>query len=168
MTATAQARATATAPVRKAAPAHAAPRRPPLRVVDPAERSAAAQRRRTRLLATGIVLLVALSLFGVVAAHVVLTQNQFRLQKLQHQAAQEQAKYERLRLQVAELESPARVVAAAQERLGMVPPANVKYLTPAKSAAPSPKPAKADSADAGGQQAMTEWSVVKRHLGTRP
>jgi cell division protein FtsL len=147
----------------------AAPKRPPLRVVGPGERAARDHRSRARLVAVSTVLLVAVALFGVVVAHVVLTQNQFRLEKLQRQAAEQQARYERLRLQVAEMESPERVVAAAQERLGMVPPPTVKYLTPAKAAAPPP----AASANAGkvaddDEQAMTEWSVVKRELGSRP
>jgi cell division protein FtsL len=162
--------AAATAPVRTPA---ARPQRPPLRVVGPGEKAARDHRSRARLVAVSTVLLVAVALFGVVVAHVVLTQNQFRLEKLQRQAAEQQARYERLRLQVAEMESPERIVAAAQERLGMVSPPTVKYLTPAKAAAP-PATAQAtgDKAKAKTQdddeQAMTDWSVVKRELGSRP
>lgn len=188
--ATATATAAVPAPARR--PAHAQPappKRPPLRVVQPGERAAGAQRRRTRLLIAGVVLVVAVGLFGAVVAHVVLTQNQFRLQRLQRQAAEQQARYERQRLMVAELESPARIVSAAQERLGMVPPPSVKYLTPARSqsAAPAaPVGAAADRRDnadgddsndtetaqtsntSDDEQAMNEWSDVKRQLGSRP
>lgn len=194
MTATAQpsaratAAATAAAPVRH--PAHApapAPKRPPLRVVQPGERPrrVPSAKRNSRLLVASAVMLGGCLFFGLVAAHVVLTQNQFQLQRAQRQAAQEQARYERLRAQVAELESPARVVAAAQERLGMVSPASVKYLTPAlpPPAKPAPKTgatAQPDTRTTGQRaqgnaqaqgddgQAMTDWSVVKRHLSSRP
>lgn len=168
MTATAQPRARAAA----VAPRPVEAERPPLRVVRPAESARRSQARRRRLVAASTVLLVAMTLFGVVVAHVVLTQNQFELQRVQNQAARQQAEYERLREQVAELESPSRIVAAAQERLGMVPPPSVKYLTPkAQQAAPA---STASSSNKGGsskqsaqddaQQAMTEWSVVKHHL----
>lgn len=182
MTATAQSRAataaTATAQPRRA-PAHVAPKRPPLRVVQPGERTAADQRRRTRRWAVCTVLLVACGLFGLVVSHVLLTQNQFRLERLQRQAAAEQARFERLRLQVAELESPGRIVAAAQERLGMVSPPSVKYLTPAKTT-PAPASSSAAADHTGkkseakktgapqAEQAITDWSAVKRQLGTRP
>jgi len=192
-TASSSARAAATAaaqPVRRPAhaPAPAAPKRPPLRVVQPGERTAGAQRRRARLLVLSAVVVVAVGLFGAVVAHVVLTQNQFKLERLQRQAAEQQARYERLRLQVAELESPARIVAAAQERLGMVPPPTVKYLTPAKAEPPAIGPTTAAASEgtddtagtttaAGAssragqgddEAAMNEWSDVKRQLGSRP
>jgi cell division protein FtsL len=157
-------------------------KRPPLRVVQPGERQrrrraeeaqaqAKARPRHTRLLVACTVLVVGAALFGLVAAHVMLTQNQFRLQKLERLAADEQARYERLRAHVAELESPARIAAAAQERLGMVPPASVKYLTPVvppsqaqqQSAGTTPNAAPEDD-----EHAMTEWSVVKRQLSKRP
>lgn len=73
---------------------------------------------------------VVASLFGLVASHVLLTQGQFRLDRLKSRAEVEHARYQRLRLQVAELESPSRIVATAQERLGMVPPPSVTYLSP--------------------------------------
>jgi cell division protein FtsL len=169
-------RAASAAAVAPARAPKAAPRRPPLRVVAPGERAARDHRSRARLVAVSTVLLVAMALFGVVVAHVVLTQNQFRLEKLQRQAAEQQARYERLREQVAELESPARVVSAAQERLGMVAPPTVKYLTPTKAAAPAPAAggsgsaasAKQDKEADDDEQAMTDWSVVKRELGSRP
>ena len=106
------------------------PTPPPLRVVDVDELSPRARRRRTRWIAAATGLLLCAGLFGVVAFHVVLTQGQFRLDQLDNRVTQQQSEYDRLRLQVATLESPARIVAVAQERLGMVPPPSVRYLSP--------------------------------------
>lgn len=158
-----------TATQRAAAPQHApapAPRRrPPLRVVRPDERRAVDRRRRARLRLAFAVLVVVGGVFGLVASHVVLTQSQFRLQQLEAKAAAEQARYERLRLQVAELESPQRIVAAAQERLGMVSPPGVRYLSPTGVAEgpPSKQPGAELAAGEG-----DDWTSVKPHLASRP
>jgi cell division protein FtsL len=180
--ATATAAATAPAPGRQ--PQEQLAPRPPLRVVSDAELNARARRRRARLLVALTSVLVVAALFGLAAAHVVLTQNQFRLEQLNRAADQQQLQYERLRRQVADLESPSRIVAAAQERMGMVPPASVKYLTPAKGAtAPAPSAGASTSAQGKGatgtsatpaptaashEQAVDQWSAVKRHLDNRP
>lgn len=109
------------------------PRRPPrpdLRVVDPDELSPAARRRRARILVTLASVVLVGSLFGVTAFHTVLVADQGDLDALNRRVAEQEARYERLRLQVAELESPDRIVREATERLGMVPAADVVYLTP--------------------------------------
>lgn len=137
---------------------------PPLRVVDQGRRRPAHRRRRTRAAAVSVAL-VAVALFGLVTSHVVLTQGQFRLERLRERAAGEQARYERLRLQVAELESPARVVAAAHERLGMVPPPGVTYLSPV---GPASAPDGEQRDDEAGANAADDWSDVKRQLASRP
>jgi cell division protein FtsL len=190
MTATARPTArTAAAPTTAPAPRHQPAPRPPLRVVSDEELLARSRRRRNRLLVFLTSVLVVGGLFGLAAAHVVLTQNQFRLEQLNRQADVEQAKYERQRLEVARLESPSRIVAAAQERLGMVPPTSVKYLTPAKAAtAPVPAAATAGTAAtntakaantanmakattkpaSSHEQAMEQWAAVKRQLDNRP
>lgn len=163
------ARRSRTAP--KPAPKAAPKRQPDLRVV-----RAAATRRRRRLAAVLTTLFVAGGLFGVAAFHVLIAQNQFRLDEIEEQAVVEQAKYERLRLQVAELESPARIVAAAQQRLGMVPPPGVRYLSPAgvaggTIAGSSPAADESDDDDHRGgavATAGTGWSTVKPHLGSNP
>lgn len=135
--------------------------RPPLHVVRN-ERSPASRRARARLLGLSVLVVVAAALFGLVASHVALTQGQFELQRLRERAGAEQARYERLRLQVAELESPGRVVAAAQERLGMVPPPGVTYLSPVGPASGL------DTDVARGRETATEdWSTVKRELASR-
>ncbi|MBW3613930.1 MAG: hypothetical protein KY439_01290 [Actinobacteria bacterium] len=166
-----------TAPVR-------APRQPTARPVAKAqlevvraERLAdAARRRRVRRLAMAATVAGALCLFGVVVAHVVLTQNQFRLDQLRGRSVSQQAEYDRLRLQVAELESPRRIVADAQQRLGMITPPKVVYLTPAPEQA-GDAAAPAGSAATAGTQALARtarpeagsstaegWSTVKPHL----
>lgn len=136
--------------------------RPELRVLEPRTGMTEAEKARlVRLLVAIGASVAALCVFGVVVFHVVLTQNQFRLDALQAQALERQADYDRLRLKVAELESPERIVADAQQRLGMVPAPKVIYLTPTieeptGTAAPPPT---TDDLAAG-----SNWSVVKPHL----
>lgn len=140
-----------------------APGPPDLRVVDAAYRSAASRRARARLVGLGVVVVVTAALFGLVTSHVALTQGQFRLAEMRDRAEAEQARYERLRLQVAELESPGRIVAAAQERLGMVPPPDITYLSPVGPVS--------DAAGEDGEPAQLsteDWSSVKRQLASRP
>ena len=123
--------------LRVARPAPAArPRPPQLRVVTG---GAARRRSLTRGVAVASVITVA-ALFGVVVFHVLLNQGQMQLDRLQTRSAQEHARAERLRLDLAALQSPARVVAAARDRLGMVPPAAVAYLVPGTSGQPVPAP----------------------------
>ncbi len=133
-----------------------------LRLVKGGERVARGGRRRGRLVA-GLVVAVAGGLLALVASQVVLTQGQFRLDRLQSRAAAEQARYERLRLQVAELEAPSRVVAVAQERLGMVSPPAVTYLSPSGPVSVHEgKRRRPESA------ATADWSRVKRELASQP
>ena len=68
--------------------------------------------------------------FAVVACQVLLVQGQERLDTLNADIGSEGGRHQELRLEVAELESPARIVAAATD-LGMVTPPEVLYLTPA-------------------------------------
>ena len=142
--------------------------RPPLRVVPEGDsggnssskrRAISSRTARARLVVAGGIALVLLGVFGAVLAHVVLAQDQFRLEQLQTRSAQRQAEYDRLRLQVAELEAPARIVATAQQR-GMVLPAGVTYLAPSQEAMP-PQPTGAGSPP---QSPPTSWATVKSHL----
>lgn len=68
--------------------------------------------------------------FALVVAQALLVQGQQRLDDLQTRTAEATREQQELRLRVAELESPARIVEAATVDLGMVPPAGVTYLTP--------------------------------------
>ncbi len=104
-----------------------------LRLVQSQARRRAGRRRLLVILGIASVAVVGLAL---VALHVLIAENQFRLDHLQQAAATEQASYEKLRLQVAQLEAPARIVSQAEGRLGMVQPASVTYL-PALTSTPS-------------------------------
>ena len=115
---------------------HAAPRTAPKQA--PARRTAPDLRivpRRRRRLRTGPTvvlggLIVFVVAFGLVVAQALLVQGQHRLDDLQTRISEANRRQQELRLQVAELESPARIVDVATRDLGMVPPAGVTYLTP--------------------------------------
>jgi cell division protein FtsL len=134
-------------PTRAFQPEPAPAERRHLRVIPADYVSARARRKRARGLVVLTGIAIAGALFGVVAFHVVLTQNQLDLQHLRSEADTASVRQQQLRLQVAQLESPERVVDDAQ-KLGMVPPATVRYLSPDGTPAappqvqpPKPKPA---------------------------
>ncbi len=124
-TATASARRPAPAPLTRPQPA----RRPPLRIVSPPDPDARARRRR-RLLAGVLAGLACAGLFAIVGVRVLLAQGQPTVDRLESQLTEAQTENQRLRLDVARLESPSRIVSEARSRLGMVPPATVVYLPP--------------------------------------
>lgn len=109
--------------------------------------------------------MIAVVALAVSACQVLIAQSQFELARLQSDATAAEDRYDRLRLQIAEMESPGRIMAAAQERLGMVPPPGVTYLTPAP--ADSAPPTAAESAGSGSPVAG-DWSRIKPILATRP
>ena len=118
------------------APRRRAPVAPPphLRLVEPRE----AQRRRRARVATSILVVLTFSgLFAIVALRVVLAQGQVEVDRLEASIEEAQAVQQDLRLAVAELEAPAQIVASARQRLGMVTPVTVTYLTPPPPAAPA-------------------------------
>ena len=133
--------------------------RPSLRLVDDRRLQVASRRRSARALLVVTGLLVIASLFGVVVFHAVLVSGQGRLDGLQQQVAEEQSRYQALRLEVAELEAPGRIVEVAQGRLGMVSPSEIRYLTPVplSTATPDPEPASAS--------ASAPWATIKPLLG---
>jgi cell division protein FtsL len=140
-------------------------RRSPLRVVSD---TALRPRRDRRLLAiVGGGLLFASTLAGNVAIQAQTTQGQFELERLETRARQRQADYQELRLQVAELEAPRRILEHARQ-MGMIEPARVTYLTPTtKTSTPVPV---ADHATDGASttEAAQGWADVKPHLDRRP
>ena len=81
---------------------------------------------------TGVVLTVLLfvALFGVAVSHALLIEGQARVDDLDQQVAAEQARYEELRRDVAELESPQRILGEATGKLGMVPAGDPVWLSP--------------------------------------
>lgn len=132
----------AVAPQRAPRPQPAPAARPGhLRVVAPTERS------RPRLTPGRAVLFSALLfalLLAVAVSHTLLVQGQVKLDRLDRQLASEQLRYQQLRRDVAQLESPPRIVDAAHAQ-GMVTPDDLVYLQPP---APGASPA-VDAVDAG-------------------
>ncbi len=114
---------------------------------------------RLALLATAI--LTVGTIFGAAIFHVLLVQSEFRLDHLNKEAAKEEARYEKLRLDVAQLSAPERIVATAQQRLGMVVPPQIAYLM-------APGPTSSSPDDPAAPSLAGGWAEVKPHLGTRP
>jgi cell division protein FtsL len=96
--------------------------------------------------------------FGVAISQVIVAQNQDRLDKLNHRVDAAQQRYEKLRYQLAELESPERIVAAAQARLHMIEPAKVNYVPPVVD---NPVEAGDHATDA------PDWRLVKAELAEK-
>jgi hypothetical protein len=114
---------------------------------------------------TGVVLTLLLfgALFGVAVSHALLIESQASLDRLDDQVATEQDRYERLRMERAELESPDRIVAEASE-MGMVPADDVTWLTP-----DHPAPEGVESTpEAGAEAPGTSWADVKGYLEPTP
>ena len=78
--------------------------------------------------------LLFLTLFGLAVFHAVLVGAQGRLDALDERIEAETRRQHDLRLQVAELESPQRIVAKARDDLGMVTPDDVIWLSPVELA----------------------------------
>jgi cell division protein FtsL len=154
---TAPALSRSTRPAPRPAPAASRPA-PRLHVVDEAPRRRV---RGTRLVVAAIVAVAVVLLFALAAFHAMLVAGQVNLDELRPTVAEEQARYESLRLEVARLEAPDRIVAVAQERLGMVPPEDITWLpTPAGSL---PPPSTGEGA--GTEVREIRWGAVKPHLG---
>lgn len=153
-----------------ALPQRTAPARPDLKVVREEQRRRAGvrqRRMRAALVAGGV--LAGVLLFAVAAFHAVLVSGQVRLDDLEAQVADAQARYASARLDVAELEAPERIVAEATARLGMVTPPGVTYLAPSGAvAAPSEPASEATAAGAGDGHAASSWQNVKPYLASRP
>jgi len=140
-----------------------APRRPEtsprrhLRVVGPADRVRRRLTPRAGVVLTGLTFV---TLLLVAVAHTLLVQGQIRLDDLDAQLRVEQARYQELRKEVAEMESPTRVVAAAED-LGMVMPEDLVYLQPPADAGPyDPVPPAVGDSDAVTAPQST-WSTMK-------
>jgi Tfp pilus assembly protein PilV len=148
----------------KQEPAGAAKRRPDLRIVPRSRR-----RRAGMLAALACVLLFGIAL-GLAAFQTKIAADQLRLDRIERQTTQAQARYERLRLAVAQFESPAVVVGAAKAK-GMQTPAQVTYVSPsaadveavAATAAPASGAAAGTTADS-----VTGWSSMKPLVSDAP
>ena len=144
--------------------------RPSLRVVRRADR-----RPRYGLLTTIGIAGVFGILLAVVMFHTVLLQNQRRLDQLDSQVRTEQARYQQLRLEVAQLQAPQRIIDVATTKLGLVPSQGTTYLTPSGADAVAARQAQAGNADdpsPGNNQAdpsvQNGWPQVKPYLGATP
>ena len=103
-----------------------------LRLVD---REARRRTNRRHLIVSAAIAGIAVVFLALVALHVLIAENQFRLDQLQQQASVQQERYEKLRLEVAELEAPARIVSVAEGPLGMRQPGSVTYLPAPRTSA---------------------------------
>ncbi len=133
-----------------------------LRLVGVEELAAIRRRRRIRFASMAVAAFVIVLLFAAVGMHVVLAQNQFRLDQLNAQAAAQQSRYQQLQLQVDQLSSPERIIGTAEGKLGMVEPAAVTFLNPS-----SATPGTTTIASPGGPApaiAPRDWSSVKAQL----
>lgn len=141
------------------------PARPDLRVVEPAPR-----RVGVAMVTTLAVVVVFVLLFALAGFHAWLVQNQQRLDHLHRDVTEAQNDYQRLRLQVDELESPEHVVDVAVNKLGMVPPPETTYLTPSAGVGDGAATATAADPDAGTAEAAadTTWAEVKPYLDPTP
>jgi cell division protein FtsL len=133
-----------------------------LRLVAPQHR----RRRSRRLVACSAATGVLAVAFGLVGLHVVIAEAQFRLDRLQQEASAAQARYEKLRLSVAELEAPERIVSVAEGH-GMQQPGSETYLpAPAGREGPSGGGAPAGRSSTSGDASAAEApSVVQAPAG---
>ena len=122
--------------------------------------------RPLRLALVASAILTVGTIFGAAIFHVLLIQSEFRLDRINKEASKEEARYETLRLDVAHLSAPERIVATAQQRLGMVVPPQVAYLMAPVPQGSADRGATPD--DPAAPSLAGGWAEVKPHLGTRP
>ena len=106
-------------------------------------------------------------LFALAAFNALLVTGQGRIDDLNRRVTEAQAEYSTNRLAVAQLSAPQHVVQVAQQRLGMVPPHGVTYLTPSQAVADEVGP-RGTEQPASGDDGGTQWAAVKPYLADRP
>jgi cell division protein FtsL len=134
--------------------------RPELRLVETPVTPAARRRRAGALALAGAAALL-VALLAVAVAQAVVVERQARLDRLDRALAESTVRYERLRLEVAQQESPARVIERARQELGMVTPEELTHVTPPPGSPPVP----AAGAPSGG---VDTWSRLKPDLAPAP
>jgi hypothetical protein len=131
----------------------------------------ARRRLRARLVMWGAALVTVASLFTLVAFHVFAAQSAFTLERLSKERTNEQLRYTRLRLQVAELSSAHNVIDASQ-KMGMVPgPGVVTLSVPAAHLLQAPDASAATSgpiATVPPASTGTDYDKTKHALGPTP
>ncbi len=127
------------------------------------------RRASRRLVVYGLVACAVVVAFGLVSLHVMIAEAQFRLDHLQQEAAAYQARYEKLQLQVALDEAPARIAELAIEN-GLQQPASVTYLpAPAQQQSSSSRAERAGSrghGPTGSGHGATSQGTVTPPAGT--
>jgi len=134
----------------RTAPGPQQPSQPRLQLVP---RQSRLRANRRQLLIGLVIAAGAAMCLALVALHVLMAENQFGLDRLQQQVTAQQSVYEKLRLEVAELEAPARIIGLAEGRLGMAQPASVTYL-PAISASGTPTASRSGDGRPGAKPAQ--------------
>lgn len=129
-----------------------------LRVV-PRSRSAV----RTRVASMFGLTLLFLILLACVAVHVSLVQGQQRIDHLNTQADRSQAVYDQLRLEVDQLQSPARIINSART-FGLVQPQDSTWLAPTTEGSP----AGSNSNDTSGTDPADSYQNIKPYLSGTP
>jgi cell division protein FtsL len=129
-----------------------------LRVVDTDARLHARRVRRVMWL---LAALVVLALFAAVVFHVQLAQGQLELDRLERQTTTAREEYQHLRLQYAQLSSPAAIEERAKA-LGMVRAGDVPTYVVVPDAPPP-----ASTPDQTSTTLREGWEKVKPHLGTQ-
>lgn len=147
--------ATATATAPRPAPTPRA--RPKLTVVDP---RVARRQRIVRRSTVVLTIMTVVSLFALVGFSVLISQHQLALERTQQRTVDARRHYEELRLEVAGLSAPTRIVTEAEQRLGMVEPAQITYLAAVLPGLP--RTTSVEPLEPRG------WSEVKAHLDDRP
>jgi cell division protein FtsL len=105
------------------------PLRPPSAPAEPSLRLVPRRRRRTRAVVTLTTIVVFVVLFATAAVHTTIVSGQRDLDRIASRIETGERRNQTLRLRVAELESPGRVVDAATAD-GMEVPDEVTWLTP--------------------------------------
>ena len=166
---------TATARSRRHAASHASrPRRPSLRIVRSRSEKPT---QRGRILEIVALALVVGSLLAVVIGQAVLANDQVQMSALQHELSLEQSTHRQAELQVANLETPRRIVGDAT-KAGMVHPAqvielpyvplNVPVPTPNVTAAPAPTTTTTTTPPATTTNSTTSASTASASGSTTP
>lgn len=109
-----------------------------------------------------LVVLLFVALFMVAVSHALLIESQVKLDDIDQQVAEEQAQYEDLRQEKADLESPARIQEAASD-LGMVPAGDRVWIAAEQAVAPATTD---DSTEE--ESPDTSNADVKPYLGSTP
>ena len=129
------------------------------------------RRRRAGAVAVAVCVAVFGVMLGLVAFQAKIAADQQRLDKVEQDTGRAQTEYERLRVIVAQLESPYNVISSAEAN-GMVLPDKVTYVTPsvgdvaAVTSASGRVPADPNAPKA--PDSTSAWESVKPYVGAAP